>query len=142
MDSASDDWLDALDRYEPIEPDEPDEPDEPIEQWTPLISATNPPASVTVSTYLNGAVARVDLVPGVVAHSEAELAEEIRIVADVAAKKATSAMYVFGVELLAAGGVDRDAATGFLREYTGYATPAQARSAEAALAARHTDLDD
>ena len=113
--------------------------DEAEESEIPLVSATNPPGTVTVTAYLNGVVHRVDLAPGVVNATEAEVAEEIRIVADVAAKKATSAMHILSVELLAAQGIDRDTATEFISERMPFAEPAQARAAEADLVARHAD---
>lgn len=110
---------------------------EPGEPDFPVISATNPPGTVTVSTYLNGTVYQVRLSPHVGAVTESELAEEIRLVADVAAKKATSAMHLFGLELLAAQGVDRASAESLMTEQMPFATPAQARAAEADLIARH-----
>ncbi|BBY27724.1 hypothetical protein [Mycolicibacterium sediminis] len=113
--------------------------EEADEEEIPLISATNPPGTVTVTAYLNGVVHRVDLAPSVVNATEAELAEEIRVVADVAAKKATSAMHILSVELLAAQGIDRDTATEFISERMPFAQPAQARAAEADLVARHAD---
>jgi hypothetical protein len=139
-DSADPSSLDALDSYGAVEP-KAAEPavTEHDAQPIPLIPATNPPGTVTVTAYVNGMVHRVDLAPGAAAKTEAELAEEICVVANVASKKATSAMHIFGVELLAAQGIDRDTATAFITENMPYATPAQARAAEAGLAARYAE---
>lgn len=120
------------------EPDAEPRDDEPS---IPLISATNPPGTVTVSAYLNGTVQQIRLSAAVGAVTESELADEIRVVADVAAKKATSAMHIFGIELLAAQGVDRSSAETLMTEHMPFATPAQARAAESALAARHRPAD-
>jgi ESX secretion-associated protein EspD/H len=104
----------------------------------PLITATNPPATVSVVAQISGAVHRVELAPAVTHMTEPQLAEEIRVVADVAAKKATSAMYIFVSELLVAQGIDRATAETFVQSNMTFATPAMARAAEAALVARHT----
>lgn len=129
---STDDGLDAL----PDGGDGGDALDD--EADIPLISATNPPGTVTVTAYLNGVVQKIDLAPSVTSSTERELADEIRIVADVAAKKATSAMHIFSVEMLAALGIDRDTAEDFVNEHTTFAEPAQARAAEANLVARHS----
>ena len=124
--------LDALDVYSTD--DEPDNAEQ-----IPLVSASNPPGTVTVQAYLSGLAHRVQLSPSTTTMSESQLAEEIRVVADVAAKKATSALYFFVVELLAAQGISRDTAQTFLQNNMPYATSPQARAAEMALVARYAD---
>jgi hypothetical protein len=103
----------------------------------PLISATNPPGTVTVTAHLNGLVQQVELAASTTTMTESQLAEEVRVVADVAAKKATSAMHIFMVELMVAQGIGRETAETFIQSNMTLATPQQARAAEAELAARH-----
>ena len=57
--------------------------------------------------------------------TESQLAEEVRVVADVAAKKATSAMYIFMVELMAAQGIGRETAETFMQSNMSLATPSR-----------------
>ena len=104
---------------------------------TPLISASNPTGTVNVQAYLNGLTHRVELAPGTATMSETQLAEEICVIADVAAKKATSALYFVMAEVLTAQGIPRETAETFLQNNMPYATPPQARAAEVALAARY-----
>ncbi|WP_193044638.1 YbaB/EbfC family DNA-binding protein [Mycolicibacterium baixiangningiae] len=114
-------------------------PEEPQTEETgiPLVPVTNPPGTVTVTAYLSGAVQRVDLALAVRAMTESELAEEIRVVAEVAAMKATSAMHLFVLSFLTAQGFDRVMAEDVVTHNLPFATPQQARQAEADLAARH-----
>lgn len=105
----------------------------------PVVQAINPPGTVTVTAYLNGSVAQVDLDPKVTTLTEAQLADEIRFVAGVAAKRATAVAHIGVVNMLVEQGMDfRDA-----REFVGtnmpFATPEQAGEAELALIARHSD---
>ena len=104
----------------------------------PLISATNPPGTVTVTAHLNGLVQQVELAASTTTMTESQLAEEVRVVAEVAAKKATSAMYIFMVELMVAQGIGRETAETFMQSNMSLATPQQARVTEVELAARHS----
>jgi hypothetical protein len=122
--------LDALDYCAPGPADE--------DPQTPLISATNPPGTVTVTAHLNGLVQQVELAASTTTMTESQLAEEVRVVADVAAKKASSAMYIFMVELMVAQGIGRQTAETFMQANMSLATPQQARAAEVELATRHS----
>lgn len=112
------------------------------ETGPPSITAANPPGTVSVSALFTGEVREIVLSPQVIQLSEAELATEIESVADVAVKKATAAMYTLSVELLAAHGVDREAANAFMQQCTPLATPAEAYAAESTLAARYVGETD
>lgn len=74
-----------------VEPDEPDD-------GTPTFTVTNPPGTVTVTTYLDGRVAHVDLSPQAAAMSETGLADEIVVIAGLATQDARSAQYTFMVD--------------------------------------------
>ncbi|WP_273733957.1 hypothetical protein [Mycolicibacterium septicum] len=104
----------------------------------PVVQAINPPGTVTVTAYLNGSVAQVELDPKVTALTEAHLADEIRFVAGVAAKRATAVMHVGVVNMLVEQGMDFREARDFVGTNMPYATPEQAGEAELALIARHS----
>jgi hypothetical protein len=139
--------LDELGEYGPAEVAEPDaigavdpfaaDDTADNDAQMPVISATNPPGTVTVTAHLDGLVQQVELAASTTTMTESQLAEEVRVVADLAAKKATSAMYIFMVELMVAQGIGRETAETFMQSNMTLATPHQARAAEAELAARH-----
>ncbi|MEV0671247.1 hypothetical protein [Mycobacterium sp. NPDC050441] len=111
------------------------EPNE-IEQ-VPVVHATNPPGTVTVSAYLNGSIAKVDLAPKVAVLTEAQLADEILFVAGVANKRATAVLHGEAVGMLVEHGMDFREAQYFVETNMPYATPEQADDAERALITRH-----
>lgn len=115
-----------------------EEPAEDEEQ-IPVIQAINPPGTVTVTAYLNGSVAQVDLDPKVTTLTEAELADEICFVARVAAKRATAVMHVGVVNMLVEQGIDFHEARDFVGTNMPFATPEQAGEDERALIARHSE---
>ncbi|ORV27401.1 hypothetical protein K1X22_09775 [Mycolicibacterium farcinogenes] len=104
----------------------------------PVVQAINPPGTVTVTAYLNGSVAQVDLDPKVTMLTEAQLADEVRFVAGVAAKRATAVMHIGVVNMLVEQGMDFRDAQDFVATNLPYATPEQAGEAELALIARHS----
>jgi hypothetical protein len=73
----------------------------------PVFTVTNPSGTVSVTAYLTGPVQRVDLDPSVVKMTEHELAEEIRVLAELAQLKARSVMHAFLLEGLTRMGHDR-----------------------------------
>jgi hypothetical protein len=72
----------------------------------PLFTVTNPAGTVSVTGYLNGCVQRVDLAPNVTDMTERELADEIRVIAELARMKARSVMHAFLVEGMRRMGYD------------------------------------
>lgn len=104
-----------------------------------VVQAINPPGTVIVTAYLNGSVARVDLDPKVTKLTEAQLADEVRFVAGVAAKRATAVMHIGVVNMLVEQGMDLREARDFVGTNMPYATPEQAGEAELALIARHSE---
>ena len=113
------------------------EPEE--KEQVPVVQAINPPGTVTVTAYLNGSVAQVNLDPKVTALSEAHLADEIRFVAGVAAKRATAVAHIGVVNMLVEQGMDFREARDFVATNMPFATPEQAGEAELALIARHSE---
>lgn len=108
----------------------------------PVVQAVNPPGTVTVTAYLSGAVAQVDLDPKVTTLTESQLAEEVRFVAEVAAKKATAVVHVGVVDMLVDQGMDLREARDFVETHMPFSTPEAAVEAQLALIARHSELED
>ncbi|MUL81999.1 MULTISPECIES: hypothetical protein [unclassified Mycolicibacterium] len=140
--------LDAVDDYTDaeVEDDEDDgfgaiDADEATadEQQVPVVQAINPPGTVAVTAYLGGSVAHVDLDPKVTTLTESQLADEIRFVAGVAAKKATAVVHVGVVNMMVEQGMDLQDARNFVETNMPFATPEQAGEAELALIARHSE---
>ncbi|MBU9762729.1 hypothetical protein FR943_02525 [Mycobacterium sp. TNTM28] len=128
VEDGSDDFIEATDP-DPAVPDE----------QALTLQAANPPGTVTVTTYLTGTIARVELDPKVTAMTEADLAEEIGAVSEVASKRATAIIHDSIVGSLVQHGIHRQDALHFVESYMPFATPEQANEAELALIARHTD---
>lgn len=146
QDFESDGGLDAATDYLDRAFDEPEvngfganvvqaEPEE--EEQIPIVQAINPPGTVTVSAYLNGSIAKVELAPKVATLTEAQVADEILFVAGVAAKRATAVLHGEAVSMLVEQGMDVREARYFVETNMPYATPEQAGAAERALMTRH-----
>lgn len=127
VDEVEDDGFGAIDGQ--------DQPED--EEQIPVVQVTNPPGTVTVTAYLNGSVAQVDLDPAVTRLTEDQLADEIRFVAGVAAKRATAVTHVVTVNMLVEQGMDFREARDFVGTNMPFATPEQAGEADLALVARH-----
>lgn len=100
-------------------------------------SASNPSQMVTVTALLNGMVDYIELSPQA-GHetTERDLAAEIIAVAEVAAKKAQSAQYELGYEMMRLQGQDRDAIRGIVEGMLHLPTPEQALASEAEFTSR------
>ncbi|MFV8054370.1 hypothetical protein [Mycobacterium sp. 48b] len=129
---------DGADGFDAVEDDAAAADEDPV----PVVQAVNPPGTVSVTAYLGGSVAQVDLDPKVTTLTESQLAEEIRFVAGVAAKKATAAVHVGVVNMLVEQGMDLRDARDFVETNMPFATPEQAHEADLALIARHTERED
>ena len=110
--------------------------DDADDELIPVARATNPPGTITITAHLNGSIAQVDLDAAVVRLTEPQLAEEIRVLADVAAKKATAVTHVMVVKMFVDQGMDLAQARDFVGTNMPYATPEQAEAAQRGLAAR------
>jgi len=94
---------------------------------------TNPPGTVTVTTYLDGRVHQIDLSPKAAAMSESALADEIVVIAGLATQDARSAQYTFMLDGMREQGHDSAATRDFLARDLDLPTPEQARAARAEL---------
>jgi len=127
--------LDAIDEY--IGVDAIADNDGAVPQG-PLFTVTNPPGTVSVTTYLNGRVQHVGLSPGVTKMTEGQLAQEILVAADVAAVKARAALHTFVAGLLRLQGLNSQSARDFVEHRLSLPTPEQASATEGAFAARYS----
>ncbi|PRC47509.1 hypothetical protein C6A85_84590, partial [Mycobacterium sp. ITM-2017-0098] len=99
----------------------------------PTFTVTNPPGTVTVTTYMDGRVQHVDLSPQAVSLTESALADEIVVIAELATQDARSAQYTFMLEGMREHGHDNVATRDFLSRDLDLPTPEQARAARAEL---------
>ncbi len=97
----------------------------------PLFVVTNPPETVTVTAFMDGRVHQIELAPKVVDLTERDLAEEILVIADLAAEQAKSAQYSFMLAGMREHGHDDAATRDFLTRDLGLLTPEQADDARA-----------
>ncbi|MCV7259626.1 hypothetical protein AWC26_18530 [Mycobacterium shimoidei] len=97
----------------------------------PSFTVTNPPGTVAVTAAIDGSVQHVDLAPSVAKMTERELAEEIRVIADLARMKALSVVHAFLVEGVRGCGQDASAMSASLTRGLGVPTPEQAAEATA-----------
>ncbi len=145
--------LDAVDEYVPrggIEDDDdgPDaieaaQDDQDDDRRSPLFAVSNPAGTVTVSAYLDGRVQGIDLTAKVTTMTEAHLAEEILVIADLARQKARSAQYAFISEAMRELGQDNAATRDFLTRELELPSPADVIAATAEVfASRYTDDHD
>lgn len=100
------------------------DPDGELED--PVFTVTNPAGTVSVTAYFTGPVQRVDLDASVVSMTEQELAEEIRVIAELAQLKARSMVHAFLLEGMTRMGHDRSQWSSTLTRAIGLPSPAQA----------------
>jgi hypothetical protein len=128
--------LDAFVAYVPPGDGEPNAPvavDGSEPEPEPLFTVTNPPGTVTVTSHLDGRVQHIDLSPSVAHMSESELAEEIVVIAGLAAQDAKSAQYEFMLDGMRAQGHDDPATRDFLQRDLELPTPEEARARRAEI---------
>lgn len=114
--------------------------DEDDDSDVPVFTVTNPAGTVSVTAFLTGPVQRVDLDPSVVKMTERELAEEIRVIAELAQLKARSVMHAFLLEGLTRMGHDRSEWSSILSTVIQLPSPEQAAENLAEVfAARYGD---
>lgn len=96
-----------------------------------LFSVTNPPGTVTVTTLMDGRVHRIELAPAAVASTEAELAEEIVVIAGLATQQAKSAQFTYMLEGMRREGQDDVVTRDFLKRDLDLPSPEEADAAQA-----------
>lgn len=99
----------------------------------PLFTVTNPPGTVTVTTFMDGRVHQIDLSPKVTTLTESMLAEEIVLIARLATQAARAAQYSFMLEGMRHQGHDNVATRDFLQRDLDLPSPEQAIAARAAV---------
>lgn len=110
---------------------EPDELDDGLP--VPLFTVTNPPGTVTVTTFMDGRVQRIDLSSRVSTMTETSLADEILVIARLATQDARSAQYAFMLEGMRQQGHDDVATRDFLSRDLDLPSPEQADDARASV---------
>lgn len=80
----------------------------------PTFTVTNPPETVTVSTFMDGRVSHVELSQKVTTMTETDLAEEIVVIAGLATQDARAAQYAFMLDGMRQHGHDEGATRDFL----------------------------
>jgi hypothetical protein len=116
--------LDALSGYVVTEDDEL-----PV----PVFSVTNPPGTVTVTTFFDGRVKQIELSPKVADMTETDLADEIVVIAGLATQDAQSAQYAYMLEGMRQQGHDEVATREFLTRDLDLPTPEAAEAARAQI---------
>jgi hypothetical protein len=101
------------------------------EPSVPLFTVTNPPGTVTVTTFMDGRVNRIDLSSKATAMTETNLADEIVVIARLATQDARSAQYSFMLDGMREQGHDDFATHDFLTRDLDLPSPDQARAARA-----------
>jgi len=96
-----------------------------------MFTVTNPPGTVTVSTLTDGSVHRVDLAQEVISMTEADLAEEIVVIAGLATQDARAAQYVHVLDAMRQRGHDDAATRDFLSRDLDLPSPEDASAARA-----------
>ena len=66
----------------------------------PMFTVTNPPGTVSVSSLMDGRIQQIDLAPSVTTMTESQLAEEIRVIADLARLKGLAGQYAFMTDMM------------------------------------------
>jgi hypothetical protein len=109
----------------------------------PLFTVTNPQGTVTVTTFMDGRVHRIDLSPRVSTMTETNLADEILVIAGLATQDARSAQYTFMLEGMRQQGHDDVATRDFLSRDLDLPSPEQADADRAAVfSTRYTGDND
>ena len=96
-----------------------------------MFTVANPDGSVTVTALPNGGVKQIELSPKVTAMTEAVLAEEILVLADLAAQDAKAAQYAYVLDEMRRRGHDDAATRDFLTRDLELPTPQQVRAERA-----------
>lgn len=106
----------------------------------PVFTVMNPAGTVSATAYVTGPVQRIALDPSVVRMTEHQLAEEIRVIAELAQAKARSVAHAFLLEGMTRIGHDRSEWSSILSRVVGLPSPDQANEKIAEVfAARYRD---
>jgi hypothetical protein len=84
------------------------------ESQEPTFTVTNPPGTVTVSTFMDGRVQQIELSQKATTMTETELAEEILVIARLATQDARAAQYAYVLDGMRQQGHDDSTTRDFL----------------------------
>jgi hypothetical protein len=107
----------------------------------PQFTVTNPPGTVTVTTFMDGRVREIDLSPKVTTLTESQLAEEIVVIARLATQDARAAQFSFMLEGMNQQGHDEIATRDFLNRDLDLPSPEQATAMRAEVFAHRYASD-
>jgi hypothetical protein len=141
-DGGEESAVDALDEYAPAEPEDTEDTEAELdaldsqteateekgEEGVGSFTVTNPPETVSVSAAMDGSIQRVELSPKTTSMTEAELAEEILVIADLARQKGQAGTFL---EVETDSQEDRDNLRDFMENTMHWSTPEQADAAQA-----------
>jgi hypothetical protein len=108
----------------------------------PTFTVTNPPRTVTVTTFMDGRVKQIELSSRTTDMTEPELADEIVVIAGLATQEAKSAQYSLMLEGMREQGHDDAATRDFLTRDLDLPSPDDARAARAQVFASRYGGDD
>lgn len=108
----------------------------------PMFTVTNPPRSVSVTTYMDGRVKQIELSSRITDMTEPELADEIVVIAGLATQEAKAAQYSLMLEGMREQGHDGAATRDFLTRDLDLPSPEDARAARAQVFATRYGGDD
>ncbi len=117
-------------------------PDEDGGPPVPVFTVTNPPGTVAVTTFLDGRVQHIDLTPKATDMTEADLAEEIVVIAGLATDDARSAQYLAMLEGMRRRGHDDGLTRDFLTRDLDLPTPEESDARRAEVFATRYASDD
>jgi F420-0:gamma-glutamyl ligase len=106
-----------------------------------MYTVTNPAGTVSVTVCLDGRAHRVELAPKVTGMTERELADEIRVIADLARQKARSQLHALIVEGVRVMGYDPAIMRDGLRRELDMPTPEEAAETAAEVFASRYSAD-
>jgi hypothetical protein len=129
--------LDVIGEYSPILDQGDDRP------LAALFTVTNPAGTVSATAMIGGRLHRIDLSANAADMTEAQLADEIVVLAGLAAEKAQAAQHAVIVQLMRTMGHDSVMTSGYIEHDLGLPSPqtAEARRADV-FAARYALQDE
>jgi hypothetical protein len=107
-----------------------------------FFTVTNPAGTVSTTATIGGRLHQVELSANVTDLTESELAEEILVLADLAAQEAKAAQHAVTVELMRAMGRDSVVTSGFLERELGLPSPETVAANRAEVFASRYALHD
>ncbi|WP_263997441.1 hypothetical protein [Mycobacterium yunnanensis] len=122
--------------------DDPDFSREIDEVDTLLVTVSNPQATVSTTALLSGRIVTVELAHSVAEWSEAQLADEIVVLATLARKQALAAQHSFTAAFMQQLGHDPAATRGLLERELGLPAPADVLAEKARVFATRYQDDD